>query len=322
MTNTSAMTVFEKVTGVKDSHFEVRHHNIITTARYDYSACQIDIMFYLLSLLKPYDTPETIYKLYTKEIESITGREWNYNQMKDATENMGSKIFEIETDKSFKQIWMFQSVEYMKGQGYVEIKLSEAINPYLFELKTNFTSFELYSALKISSKFAKRIYTICSQWKDVGQTAFMDIDHLKIMLKLKDPAGKEPEQFRQISQFKEKVLDIAVKQINESTDLNIKYELGKQGRSFTKIRFYINLQKTAQLAIPFELSSNDLKSQNIITNLASIGIIKHDIINQVLGRQDEFFKWWYDFKTGKKNIKSSPSGLFLIEMGIVQSKKK
>jgi plasmid replication initiation protein len=316
------ISVLKKVMKTKDEHLEVRHHNIITTARYDYSACQIDIMFYMLSILKPSDTKETIYKLYVRDIENITGRTWNYQQLKEATENMGSKMFEVETERSYKQIWMFQQVEYLKGQGCLEIALSEAIRPYLFDLKTNFTSFELYSALKISSKYAKRIYTICSQWKDVGQTAFLDIDMLKVMLKLKDPNGKDPEQFKQFSQFKEKVLDIAVKQINESTDLRIEYELAKEGRAFKKIRFLINFQKTSQLAIPFELKEDDIRGQKIVENLASIGIVKHDIVNQILLRQQEFFKWWYDYKLGKKNVKTSPSGLLLIELGIVQSKRK
>ncbi|MCU0471350.1 MAG: replication initiation protein [Arcicella sp.] len=306
----------------QQNHFEVRHHNIITTARYDYSACQIDIMFYMLSLLRPYDTHETIYKLQVRDIENITGRKWNYQQLKEATENMGSKMFEVDNDKSYKQIWMFQHVEYMKGMGCVEIRLTESIRPYFFDLKSNFTSFELYSALKVSSKYAKRIYAICSQWKDIGQTGFYDLDELKMMLKLKDPTGKEPEQFKQFSQFKEKVLDISVKQINESTDLKIRYELAKDGRSFKKLRFFIDIQKTSQLAIPFELSEDDIRGQTIVSNLASIGIIKTDIVNQILNRKEEFFKWWYEYKTGRKNIKTSPSGLLLIEMGIVQSKKK
>jgi plasmid replication initiation protein len=320
--NTISLSPTSNIDNLNENHFEVRHHNIITTARYDYSACQIDIMFYMLSILRPYDNHETVYRLHVREIENITGRKWNYQQLKEATENMGSKMFEVENEKSYKQIWMFQQVEYLKGMGCVEIRLSEAIRPYLFDLKNNFTSFELYSALKISSKFAKRIYTICSQWKDVGQTGFMEIDALKIMLKLKDPSGKEPDQFKQFSQFKEKVLDIAVKQINENTDLKLSYNLVKEGRAFKKIRFFIDLQKTSQLAIPFELSEEDIRSRTIISNLTSIGIIKQDIVNQILTRQDEFFKWWYDYKTGRKNIKTSPSGLLLIEMGIISSKQK
>lgn len=304
------------------SRIEVRHHNVITTARYDYSACQIDILFFLLSLLRPNDVENITYRLYMKDIEAITGRRWNYQQLKEATGNMGSRVFEIDTDASFKQIWLFQQVEYIKGKGCLEIKLSDVIKPYLFDLKNNFTSFELYSALKLSSKYAKRIYTICSQWKDIGQTHLLEIDEFKMILGLKDPNGKEPEQFKQFGQFKEKVLDIAVKQISENTDLKISYELKKEGKSFKRIRFYIGLQQTTQLAIPFELKDDDIKSQTIISNLASIGIIKQDIIKQVLDKKELFFKWWYDYKTGRKIVKSNPAGLLLIELGIIATKPK
>jgi len=37
------------------STLEIRQDNAITTARYDYSACQLDILFYLLSKLRKDD---------------------------------------------------------------------------------------------------------------------------------------------------------------------------------------------------------------------------------------------------------------------------
>jgi len=40
---------------------------------------------------------------------------------------------------------------------------------------------------------------LASQWKDIGKTKAYSIDELKFMLKLKDPKGKEPEQFERIS---------------------------------------------------------------------------------------------------------------------------
>lgn len=45
----------------------------------------------------------------------------------------------------------------------------------------------LYSALKLSSKYAKRIYQLSSQWRDIGETKAYDLEEFKIMLKLKDP---------------------------------------------------------------------------------------------------------------------------------------
>ena len=241
---------------------EIRQHNAITTARYDYSACQLDILFYLLSKIKKEDPDNHEYQVYVKDVESITGRTWNYQQLREATADMGSRLFEVKAAHSYKQLWMFQKVEYMDGKGFFTIKLSEDIKPYLFELKDNFTSYQLHSALKLSSKYAKRIYQLASQWKDIGETKAYNLEEFKIMLKLKDPNGKHPEQFERISDFKKFVLDIAVRQINEHTDLEISYHLIKEGRSFKSVRFYITTQKPQQLPIQFDRPIEETRYHN------------------------------------------------------------
>ena len=64
--------------------------------------------------------------------------------------------------------------------------------------------------LGCTSKHAKRLYSLACQWRGTGGHTY-SIGELKEMLGLKDPKGKEPEQYKQIGQFKEKVLDIAKK---------------------------------------------------------------------------------------------------------------
>ncbi|WP_375378293.1 hypothetical protein [Hymenobacter cellulosilyticus] len=77
------------------------------------------------------------------------------------------------------------------------------------------------------------------------------------MLHLKDPRGKEPELFQNISQLKARVLDIAVRQVSEHTDLKIDYELVKKGRAYDAVRFTIARQQPQQLPIPFEQPAED-----------------------------------------------------------------
>ena len=230
---------------------EIRQHNAITQARYDYTSCQLDIFFYLLSRLKRDDPPNKKYTLYVKDIEALTGRQWNYQQLREATADMGSRIFEVDEDRTYQQLWMFQKAEYIKGKGCLEILLAEPIRPYVFNLKENFTSYQLHSALKLSSKYAKRIYQLASQWKDKVTTRTYSIDEFKMMMHLKDPKGKEPEQMQNISQLKARVLDIAVRQVSEHTDLKIDYQLLKKGRAYDSVRFTITRQQPQQQPIFF-----------------------------------------------------------------------
>lgn len=298
---------------------EIRQHNAITAARYDYSACQLDILFCLLSQLSKEDAPDISYRINIADVERMTGRQWNYQQLQEATADMGSRLFEVENDKVYKQLWMFQKVEYIKGQGCLEIVLSKFIRPYLFELKDNFTSYQLHSALKLSSKYAKRIYQLASQWKDIGETKTYTIDELKVMLKLKDPKGKQPEQFEKFSQFKARVLDIATRQINEHTDLKIGYHLIKQGRAFHSIRFYINTQSPKQLPISFDQPIEDARHQQARQILDNLGIKDVSLIQRILSEKaltDGLFKFNYDLKTGRTKADKNPAGLLLKVLGL------
>jgi len=240
----------------------VYQHNVITSGRYDYSACMLDILFMVLSCL---EKEKLEYTIHTHDIEEITGRKWNYKQLRDATAEIGSRLFEIETPEVYRQLWLFEYVDYMKGTGSFKIKINESAKPYFFDLKNNFTALQLKSVLNCSSKYAKRLYAIARQWRSVGTKRF-EIQELKQMLGLIDKKGNE--QFERISDFKIKVLDIARKQISENTDIEIDYELKKRGREFYWIILHINSQKFKQLEIDFE---KPLKTQKFISKLVMYG---------------------------------------------------
>ncbi|MBD3907299.1 replication initiation protein [Chryseobacterium sp. C-2] len=228
----------------------VYQHNVITSGRYDYSAVMLDILFMVLSSL---EVGKLEYTIHVQDIEAITGRKWNLKQLREATESIGSRMFEIETPEKISQIWLFSKVDYLIGTGSFTIKLNVDASPYFFELKNNFTSLQLKSVLNCSSKYAKRLYGIACQWRSVGSKRF-EIEELKKMLGLIDKKGNE--QFERISQFKEYVLDISKKQINENTDIEIDFELKKRGRSFHWVTLHINSQKFKQLEIEFDKSIN------------------------------------------------------------------
>jgi plasmid replication initiation protein len=297
----------------------VRQHNAITQARYDYTACQLDIFFFLLSRLRRDDAPDREYTIYVKDVEALTGRQWNYQQLREATADMGSRMFEVETERAYQQLWMFQRVEYIKGKGCLQIQLATPIRPFLFNLKENFTSYQLHSALKLSSKYAKRIYQLVSQWKDKATTRTYSLDELKQMLHLKDPKGKEPELFQNISQLKVRVLDIAVRQVSEHTDLKIEYQLLKKGRAYDAVRFTIARQQPQQLPIPFEQPSEDARAYSARQHLEALGINQPELVATILGDAkhiDQLFKFTYQLKTDKVKATKNPGGLFLKICGL------
>ncbi|MDR7795469.1 replication initiation protein [Riemerella anatipestifer] len=240
----------------------IYQHNVITSGRYDYSACMLDILFMVLSGL---EKDKLEYNIHVQDIEIITGRKWNLKQLRESTENIGSRMFEIETPESFEQLWLFSRVKYLKGTGSFTVKLNDEAMPYFFDLKNNFTSMQLKSVLNCSSKYAKRLYAIACQWRSVGIKRF-EIEELKKMLGLIDKKGNE--QFERISDFKKFVLDVTREQISENTDIELDFELKKRGRSFHWITLHINNQKFKQLEIDF---NKPLEIQKFISKLMAYG---------------------------------------------------
>jgi plasmid replication initiation protein len=302
----------------------IRQDNIITKARYDFTACQLDILFSMMGQIHDEDSTNKVYTMYAKEIEDLTGRKWDYSQFREATENMGSRMFEIKTEKDYTQFWLFQRVKYIVGQGRVEIKFSEDAINLLKQLKNNFTTYELQSALSMSSKYAKRIYQICSQWKDIGESKRFEIKELKSNLGLIDNKGYE--EYAPISMFKSRVLDIAIKQINEHTDLEISYHLaGDHGRKkpLKTIVFYIKKKSPLILPIEFEKEKNpNIRMQQLYLVLDKFGIKSSAIIKQIIENEEMIkvvFLFNYQHQTGVIKAEN-PAGLLLTKLGLTKPK--
>jgi plasmid replication initiation protein len=293
---------------------QVRQHNAITSARYEMSACEMDIVFALLSKLSSKDKAGTMYLVRVRELELLTGRQWNYKQLLESTEQLNSRIYHIEDKAKVLQVGLLASAEYLKGKGVIELEISEKMRPYLIDLKSNFTSYHLQAALSLTSKFAKRIYQLVSQWKDVGHTKTYTLDEFKYMLHLKDPKGKEPEQYVNIADLQRSVLKVAVDQINERTDLHISYELLKSSRAYDRVKFFVNAQEPKQLLIPFELPADDAKAQMAHKHLEVMGIVEPKLVQQILQSPkltEALFAFIYKLKTDKVKADKNPGGLFL-----------
>lgn len=303
---------------------EIRQHNALTNARYEYSELQLDLLFFLVSKLRK-EQKTTVYELNIRDLSTLTGKKYNPAYLHKATADMGSRVFEVLTEKSYEQLWMFQRVKYLLGQGIIEIKLTEDILPFLFDLKDNFTSYELASALRLTSKYAKRVYQLCSQWKDKGETKKYDLQDFKKMLGLLDEKGNE--KLKQIGQLREKVLDVAVKQINEHTELHVSYSLEKKVRTFKNIVFTVKPQALAE-TIPFDLVPSISPApagmaQHQVDNagrlLAQLSITTPELVAQILASPVHVAscnKFAHDLKTGKHAKSHSLSGLLLTILGI------
>jgi plasmid replication initiation protein len=132
---------------------------------------------------------------------------------------------------------MINIVPYAKYKnGVLDYDLNYAIIPYLLEINKNFTEFQLSYLLLMRSSYAIKLYKLLYQYKSIKSRVFT-IDNLKEQFGIID-------KYPQYKNLKQKIIDLSVLQINEFTDLNVKYNEIKSGRKVDKLEFIFELKKT------------------------------------------------------------------------------
>ena len=283
----------------------VKQHNAITSGYHDFSACQLDILFMLLACIDIKDGPYKRYNIRVKDIELITGRKWNYQQVSDSTEDLLGRVYTIIEPIGKKQVVLFSEVQYVDGSGSFDMVINPPAAPLFFDLKNNFTLLELKSVLGCKSKHAKRIYGLACQWRGTGGHKY-SLGEFKEILGLKDPKGKEPEQYTKVSMLQKEVLDRAKKQINGNTDITFDYELKKtRGRAFDTIILYSGIAKPNLKQLDM---FRDVDFKGDIAKQKKNGELLQKIANiQAIGIRDDLaelwaVKYWKEFVEQKNNL--------------------
>lgn len=162
------------------------------------------------------------YHALKKAVIGLYRAEWGYKYINDK----GNKVVRYER--------FTQSAQYVEREGLVSFKFADAIIPMLVELERRFTSYEIEQVAQLSSQYAMRLYEFFMRHLDKKTgTGWLDIslDDLRFRF------GLLPNEYKTMSNFKAYVLDFALKQINENTDLSATYTQKKQGRTIVGFKF-------------------------------------------------------------------------------------
>ena len=140
-----------------------------------------------------------------------------------------------------KSRWV-QKIAYREKSGAVYFQFSTDLIPLITNLKEYFTSYYLSQTSDFSSTYATRLFELLMQWKSTNAIPVMALHELRNSL------GVEENQYKLVADFKKRVLDIAVNQINETTDYKIEYEQHKEGRTITGFSFKFKLKRSKSKA--------------------------------------------------------------------------
>ena len=175
-------------------------------------------------------TDDELYPVSVNELQQLGVHEKTaYRDLKDGINRLYERSINLTIDKkSIKMRWV-QEIQFLDSQGTIGIRFSKPILPFISNLSREFTKYALSDIAGINSGYGIRIYELLVQYKSIGKRE-ISVESMRTMLEL----GKKYPLF---ADFKKRVIDTAVEQINEYSPLYVTYEQKKTGRKITHIQF-------------------------------------------------------------------------------------
>lgn len=121
------------------------------------------------------------------------------------------------------------SIRYVDGAGTLYLNFAHRMIPYITRLEKEFTRYKMDKVANMSSPYAIRLYELLVQWGNVGERE-IELEWLRKTLVL-------DKEYDRLGDFKKRVIDVALSQINEHTDMTVSYAQRKTGRVVTHLIF-------------------------------------------------------------------------------------
>jgi plasmid replication initiation protein len=151
------------------------------------------------------------------------------------------------------------AMAYEEGEGAITLRFGHEVVPEITRLEANFTSYELEQVIDLRSAYAVRLYELLIQWRNAGKTPIFELMQFRKRLGILD------HEYQRMDAFKRSVLELAIKQINQYTDINVSYEQHKNGRNITG--FYFKFKPKNELKKQPKKIKSDAKTPQVFNNL-------------------------------------------------------
>lgn len=222
--------------------------NVLINASYNLEVTEQRLI--LLSIIRARETGQGISSDSKLEIHASdyasrfdVTKEAAYSALKNAVNNLFERKFsfkEIHKDSNkeivVKSRWVSR-IAYIDDLATLEVTFAPDVVPLITRLEKHFTSYQLKQVAQLTSKYAIRLYEFLIAWREIGKTPIISLSEFREKL------GLDISEYQKMVNFKSRVLEPAIKQINELTDIYVKYEQYKTGRSISGLSFAFKHKK-------------------------------------------------------------------------------
>ena len=199
-----------------------------------------------------------------------------YESLQDAVDTLFERQFSYYDPvmgERFKERWIYKA-SYIDDKGHVVMFFTPTVISMISRLYKNFTQYLIDEVSDFKSKYSVRLYELLIKYKELGSSKKYTIDELRSLL------GVENTEYKTMSLFKVNVLDKAVKEINTKTDIQIKYDQFKEGRTISHILFKLSKKK--------EKKTKDSRDQNTVDMFTGLSIKQCLMFGDKLSRDTAF----------------------------------
>ena len=235
----SSDLMMQEVAEEMRSYKVVKSNDMIQKSRFHLSAQEQKIVLYLISRIKPEDKNFEWQEFNIADfcrvcgIDSTSGK--NYKDVREIIRTIGDKSTWIMCENGIERLFRWITyAEIHHNSGLIKVRMQDDMKPFLLDLHERFTQYELIYTIVMKSQYSIRMYELLKSYEYRGRYK-VDMDELKAML--------FATKYKRFPDFKRKVLDVALREINTLTDLTITYTIIKVGRRYGQIEFDVSIKK-------------------------------------------------------------------------------
>lgn len=279
MNSKTKKTIVKKITDNTFSNQikKVYYANIIARMTSKFTLEEEKALHIIFSYIKPFNyhnsTTVQIEKKKFFEQLNLTGDD-KYKRYKLLIYKMKIKsIVIIETEKSIFDGFLLISSEWYKKELYFEVDLNPKVMPFIEQLKEHYTKVDLNTVCSFKSKHALTLYKFLCSWTNESKKEnqrYLTTKDLKELFDLSIDSYVQNGKFKRYL-FEKYTIDVAIKEINQYSDLNISYDKKKENGKVKKYEFTWT-KKDKQIGK--NIMSN--KISQILTNIDKDDVVVFD----------------------------------------------
>jgi plasmid replication initiation protein len=181
---------------------------------------------------RPDATPQKEVTLTASEFSELMGidiKNAHRELYKAADALFKSSIILHEGDDEIELYWVQEKAKKLKGEGAIRIIWSDRILRYICQLKSRFTTYKLRNIASLQSGHSIRLYELLMKFNATGERVIY-LEDFKSALGISD-------KYSEFKVLNRDVIKPAIDELNQRSDLIIKFDTIKKGRTVAALVF-------------------------------------------------------------------------------------